>query len=220
MELTEFFGPRVLFSILCGGIVGLEREIKGKSAGLKTNILICLGSTLFSTLSILIANWTVEAGRVGDPGRLAAQIVSGIGFLGGGAIIQSRGTILGLTTAASIWMVAAIGVCIGIGYPEIAVGVSFLVVAVLVSTSWFENRILGRVQLFTLRVMLLDQESNCRQKIQSYMERYELNLEDFEMMPRGEVSSLTLHYSGSRDHHKKFVLDLWSEPGIREVREL
>src|SRR5690606_20701466 len=109
-------GFRVLTAIICGGIIGLEREWKHKPAGLRTNILICLGATLYTTLSLLITQHA-PPGMMADPGRLAAQVVVGIGFLGGGMIIQAGGAVTGLTSAATVWVVAAIGVCIGLGYP-------------------------------------------------------------------------------------------------------
>src|SRR5687767_6603450 len=107
-ELLHYLGPRILFAILCGGIIGLERELKNKPAGIKTNMLICLGASLYTSVSVMASQGIAESGHYGDPSRVAAQIVSGIGFLGGGTIIQARGTITGLTTAATIWVVAAI----------------------------------------------------------------------------------------------------------------
>ena len=86
-------------AVLLGGAIGLERQIAGKPAGLRTNILICLGSALLMDLSINLAG---ADGRMGDPARLAAQVVTGIGFLGAGTIMQSKGTISGLTSAATI----------------------------------------------------------------------------------------------------------------------
>lgn len=115
----------LLVAVLLGGAVGLERELRGKAAGLRTNILICLGATLFTHLSIHIA------GPNGDPGRIAAQIVTGIGFLGAGTILHSRGTITGLTSAATIWLVAAIGVAIGVGATYEAAGATLLSLIVL-----------------------------------------------------------------------------------------
>src|SRR3954470_18547453 len=96
VQLLHFFGPRILFAVLCGGLIGLERELKNKPAGIKTNILICLGSALYTCVSILISQVNASTDHFGDPARIAAQIVAGIGFLGGGTIIQARGTILGL----------------------------------------------------------------------------------------------------------------------------
>ncbi|MCY4643566.1 MAG: MgtC/SapB family protein [Bacteriovoracales bacterium] len=105
-------GAQVVMAILLGGIVGYDREKKLKSAGLKTNILICVGACLYTSMGLLNLN---TPGTVSDPNRLAAQIVSGVGFLGAGAIIHGRGNVTGLTTAATIWVVAAIGYTVGIG---------------------------------------------------------------------------------------------------------
>ncbi len=115
-EVSIYFGIgiQVFMALLLGGLVGYDREKKLKSAGIKTNILICLGATLYTTIGLLIA---VGAAGMADPNRVAAQIVSGIGFLGAGAIIQGKGGVVGMTTAATIWVVAAIGFTIGAGYP-------------------------------------------------------------------------------------------------------
>ena len=106
-------GIEVVLSVILGGLVGLDREQKFKSAGVKTHMLICVGATLYIATSFLNLGY----GTVADPNRMAAQVVSGIGFLGAGTIFQSKGKISGLTTAATIWVVAAIGVAVGSGHP-------------------------------------------------------------------------------------------------------
>jgi putative Mg2+ transporter-C (MgtC) family protein len=106
---------KLSLAVLAGGAVGLERQISGKPAGLRTNILICLGSALLMDLSMNLG-MSFGGARVGDPARLAAQVVTGIGFIGAGTIMQSRGAISGLTSAATIWVVAAIGLAIGAGW--------------------------------------------------------------------------------------------------------
>lgn len=121
-------GIQIVTALFLGGLVGFDREIKMKAAGLKTNIMICIGATLYTTISVL--NLPNAVGLV-DPNRVAAQIVSGIGFLGAGAIIQGRGSVTGLTTAATIWVVAAIGFTIGVGYPFVATLFSITVLIVL-----------------------------------------------------------------------------------------
>jgi putative Mg2+ transporter-C (MgtC) family protein len=135
----ELFGPvpfyvamglQVTAAVLLGGIVGYDREKKMKAAGLKTNIMICLGATLYTIVSLLNLQEVAQVGPV-DPNRVGAQIVSGIGFLGAGAIIQGRGNVIGMTTAATIWVVAAIGYTIGIGYPVSAAIFSLTVLFVL-----------------------------------------------------------------------------------------
>ena len=124
-----------------GGAIGLERQISGKPAGLRTNMLICLGSALLMDLSLQIG--IVENGvRVGDPARIAAQIVSGIGFIGAGTIMQARGAVVGLTTAATIWVVAAIGMTVGAGHYVEAGGAAALVAVVLSGLGSVEHKLL------------------------------------------------------------------------------
>ena len=106
---------RLLAAALLGAVLGFEREVRQKSAGLRTNILISVGSALFTLMSIELAD-----ARTADPGRIAAQIVTGIGFLGAGAIIRTGGGVHGLTTAATIWVNAAVGVAAGGGEIRLA----------------------------------------------------------------------------------------------------
>ena len=125
----------LILAILLGGLVGLEREFRGKPTGVRTTILICLGAVLFMRLSQSMAL------RGGDPGRLAAQIITGVGFLGGGAILRTKGTITGLTSAATIWAVTAIGMTIGVGAHGDAVGATSLVLLVLICSDWLRRRL-------------------------------------------------------------------------------
>lgn len=122
-------GIKVVSSILLGGFIGYDREQKMKSAGIKTNMLICLGAATYTSLSILTLTQSHHPNA--DPNRMAAQIVSGIGFLGAGAIIQGRGNVVGMTTAATVWVVAAIGMTVGFGYPLIAALISVSLFGVL-----------------------------------------------------------------------------------------
>ena len=129
------FGIKIITAVLLGGMVGYDREIKMKSAGIKTNMMICLGATLYTAVSLIIR----DPDSVHDPNRAAAQIVSGIGSLGAGAIIQGRGGIVGLTTAATMWVVAAIGVTIGAGYPIVAFLFTVTILAVLKTLPLFNK---------------------------------------------------------------------------------
>lgn len=131
---------KIGLAVLLGGMIGLEREVSGKPAGLRTNILICVGSALLMDLSIGIS--TIDGTRVGDPARLAAQVVSGIGFLGAGTIMQARGAVLGLTTAATIWVVAAIGLTVGAGHYYEGGAAAILVAAVLAGLGNVEKKLL------------------------------------------------------------------------------
>ncbi|MDQ6828977.1 MAG: MgtC/SapB family protein [Gemmatimonadota bacterium] len=139
---------KLLVAVVCGGVVGLEREYSGKPAGLRTNILICLGSAILMDLSIRIG--VLDNGtRVGDPARLAAQVISGIGFLGAGTILQARGVVVGLTTAATIWVVAAIGLTVGAGNFVEGIGSTALVASVLVGLAKVEKRLHARRRVVT-----------------------------------------------------------------------
>jgi putative Mg2+ transporter-C (MgtC) family protein len=122
LELIE----RVLLAAALGGLIGVEREWRNKDAGLRTNILISIGSAVFTLMSIELTD-----ARTGDPSRIAAQIVTGIGFLGAGAIMRTDAGIQGLTTAATIWVNAAVGVAAGGGEYHLAVITTVITLAVL-----------------------------------------------------------------------------------------
>jgi putative Mg2+ transporter-C (MgtC) family protein len=134
-------GLKLLVAVIAGGAIGFERQVAGKPAGLRTNILICIGSAILMDLSIAIG---VSFGpeRIGDPARLAAQVVTGIGFLGAGTIMQAGKTITGLTSAATIWVVAAIGLATGAGFYIEALGGTLTVMVVLAGLSPLEHRLL------------------------------------------------------------------------------
>ena len=116
----------IVLAVVLGAAVGLERELSGKAAGLRTNILICLGAALFTLISRQMAE-----GNGGSITRIAAQVVTGVGFLGAGAIIQDRGGVHGLTTAATIWLVASIGMACGAGLYHLAVVTTVAAILVL-----------------------------------------------------------------------------------------
>jgi len=115
----------LVLAVLLGGLIGFEREWKDKPAGLRTNILICMAAVLFAEIS------QRAAVNGGDPGRIAAQILTGVGFLGAGTILHQKGGVTGLTSAATIWMVTAIGITLGFGAYLDAVVATVLVLLVL-----------------------------------------------------------------------------------------
>lgn len=131
---------RLLLAVLLSGLVGLEREAKGRSAGFRTHILVCVGSCLIMLTGIHLASLYKGISDI-DPARMAAQVVSGIGFLGAGTIIQFRDSVRGLTTAASVWTAAGIGLAVGAGFYVGAVASTGLVLIVLLLLHRFEHRI-------------------------------------------------------------------------------
>ena len=125
---------RLSLAFVLGGVIGLEREKKGVSAGLRTHILVTVGAALVMLTSLYIYGIYQAEGRTIDPGRIAAGVITGIGFLGAGTIIRSKEGIHGLTTAASIWVSAAIGLAVGCGYFSAAIivtGASYLALSLL-----------------------------------------------------------------------------------------
>lgn len=137
---------QLLLAVLLGGAIGSERELRGKPAGLRTNILICLGAVLFTVLSQKLA------GPTGDRGRVAAQILTGVGFIGAGTILHLRGSVSGLTSAATIWVVAAIGMALGCGAYMEATGTTLLVMVVLAGLAPLEARLARQVSRRQLTV--------------------------------------------------------------------
>jgi len=133
MDYVEIFIKLGLI-ILLSGIIGLDRELRHKPAGAKTHILVGIGSTIFMLVSVYIYLKYKGTTPV-DPGRIAAQVVTGIGFLGAGTIIQSGGSVLGLTTAASLWSVAGIGLAVGCGMYELAIIATIAILIVFILTN-------------------------------------------------------------------------------------
>ena len=131
---------KLCLSFILGSIVGLERKRKGQSAGIRTFALIAMGATLAMIISIYVPQVYLGL-KNGDPGRIAAQVVTGIGFLGAGAIIQMKGSVRGLTTAAGIWMVAAIGLAVGVGLYTVSILATALILIILMPLERFEHRI-------------------------------------------------------------------------------
>jgi putative Mg2+ transporter-C (MgtC) family protein len=153
---SEYF-LSILLAGFVGGLIGLEREYHDKTAGLRTMILIAVGSALFTILS-------VEIGHTHDPARVAAAVVSGVGFLGAGAIIKAGMSIRGLTTAASIWLVASLGMGMGAGMYGLTFGVTLLVLVVLWLLPFLERRIDAMHQFLEFSIITHNHD-DCENKI-------------------------------------------------------
>ena len=143
VESTIF---KLFLSLIAGGLVGLNRERHKQPAGFRTHILICMGSTLLMILSIYIPQTYLDF-KNGDPGRIAAQVVTGIGFLGAGTIMRFGTSVRGLTTAASIWLVSAVGLAIGAGLYVISLIVVVLALFTLVILERAERRLIPQLSL-------------------------------------------------------------------------
>lgn len=192
-----------------GGVVGIERELKGKPAGLRTNILICLGATLFTDLSRQLS------GAGGDPARIAAQILPGVGFIGAGTILHARGSITGLTSAATIWIVAAIGMALGSRAYVEAIGTTVLVVIVLHGLGFVENML--ERQLTETR-LVIHTRPEAIDEVLDVVRRTGLEiLESGRRQEGGPDSIIEVKIRGLRRLHPQVMTALVHHPSVRSI---
>ena len=132
LTFTEWldYGIRLLVALFCGGLIGYERETREKPAGLRTHMLVALGAATFGIVAMRVAS-RPGIGIAMDPMRILAAVIIGMGFIGGGAILHAKGTVHGLTSAAALWLVAAVGIAVGLGEISIALLVTLLALIVL-----------------------------------------------------------------------------------------
>jgi putative Mg2+ transporter-C (MgtC) family protein len=198
---------RLSVALLIGIIIGTEREYRSKSAGLRTTILVSIGSCLFTILSIRIG--------VGNPDRIAANIITGIGFLGAGVIFKEENRVTGITTATTIWMVAALGMAAGAGYLEEAVIATVVVIAVLTGLIYMQNLIDRINQLRNYRIVCdYQQETLIRYEV--LFREYHLNAQRGKQSRIGDEIIGNWMVQGSRKNHEAFVQRLLQEPEIKE----
>lgn len=144
LPILKIILPRIALALLLGFAIGFERELTGKFAGLRTHILVCLGACIFTILSIYGFRFESAQGVIGtnDPARIAAQIITGIGFIGAGSVMRQGTSILGITTAATLWVSAAIGMTCGCGMIVLASVSTIAILAVLITIGHFERSFL------------------------------------------------------------------------------
>lgn len=170
---------RIITSCILGGLIGLERERGLRPAGFRTHILVCTGATLITLVSIY---GFADSTGVRDPARIAAQIVSGIGFLGAGTILNKGSSVKGLTTAASLWIVAGIGMATGAGMLKLAAGTTLLVLIVLLSFAHLERayKIFRPRTKGILKIVATKEGCNIN-TITSLIEEYEATIKSIEV---------------------------------------
>lgn len=212
----DLLGHLLLATVL-GGLVGWDREAHGKPAGLRTNILICVGAALLADVSVRFPDLNANALVRADPARLAAQIVSGVGFLGAGTIIQARGSVTGLTTAATLWVVAAIGIAVGAGFHIEAIGTTILVVLVLLPLGRLEHRLALSRRNRTLRIQL-PREPGVVDRLTTRLAEGGLRVHVHSMEVEGDRVALVLDLSGRVEDFevvRRELLDRQDVSGLR-----
>lgn len=214
------YAVKIAVAFLCGIVLGAERERKDKPAGLRTIVLITVGSTLYMIVSEvipLIAEGPESIMRA-DPSRIAAQVVSGIGFLGAGTIIQARGSVHGLTTAAVIWVAAGIGLCIGVGLPVFAVGVTAMVLLALVVMDPIRHWLTIRGEKDQIE-LVVPNDSLALQRVLCTLREHEVDERDIhsERVQEDEVR-VTLRYHKSGSAANRMLEALGQIEGVRGTR--
>lgn len=204
---AELLLQLVLATVL-GGLIGVERELKGKPAGLRTNILICIGAATFTHLSVSLGH--------GDPGRIAAQVLTGVGFIGAGTILHTRGAVTGLTSAATIWVVAAIGMTLGMGLYYEAIGTTVLVMAVLLGLSRVEVA-LGRYATTSHFTIHAKAEPSPVEELRSLAGRTGLDVMRCDVRHEQVDLVIEMEVRGPRARHEQAFNALVHHPGVRSV---
>ena len=146
----------ILIAAALGSLIGLEREIHGQPAGLRTHMILAVGASLAAILSISYSQFLSNPQLPSDPGRIVAQVVSGVGFLGAGAIMKMGVTVKGLTTASSLWTTAIVGIACGSQYYNIAMFTALLVLMILTVINYLEELLLTTYKTHTLKVTMKD----------------------------------------------------------------
>lgn len=208
MPSIEIIIFRLLLAVAVGGIIGAEREYRSKSAGFRTMILICLGSFLFTTFSKLIVG--------GSADRIASNIVTGIGFLGAGVIFKSENRVNGITTAATIWAVAALGMGIADGVYMVVLIATFIILAALLLLTRLEEVIDRINQSHTYRIVSIYREDLLKE-YESIFAECHLKFKRIKRMKRGEdiIGIWLVH--GKENNHNKFTKRMLHHPGVKEL---
>jgi len=202
----------LLIALCLGAVIGLERELSDKAAGLRTNILICVGSCLFSILSREVAEGVPGA----DITRLAAQIISGIGFLGAGAIMREGEHVTGLTTAATIWVVSAIGVAVGFGHYAIGAVATVLTLVVQAFFPRLDELIDELRQRHTFRI-ISDLHDEGLEEIKTIFRVADVKVLRRKLMKKSGSYYSEWYVSGPRLEQKNVVRKLLDSKHVREL---
>jgi putative Mg2+ transporter-C (MgtC) family protein len=201
---------KLLLAILIGGLIGAEREFRDKVAGFRTNIFICVGATLFTIFSIRL-------GGDREPARIAANIVSGVGFLGAGAILRGTGRIIGLTTASTIWLAAGLGMGIGGGYYIIVITATVIVLVVL----WlfpFLERLIDNLRHVTAYEITCSIEACSAEGILKLVTDSGLRLVDSKRTKSDNDMVLNWTIAGTPRNHDRLADKLFAHEGVKSFK--
>lgn len=209
MELSKELILKLALAVVIGGAIGIERELRSKSAGFRTIILICLGATLFTIFSQIL-------GEHSTPDRIASNVVVGIGFLGAGVIFRSENNrVNGITTAASIWLSAALGVGIGCGYYIASIIGCGLVLLVLIVFSFFD-RVLERLNQMRVYRITYTYEDNKQHRFEKLMKEHGLSIKSRAQTKSGNIITGTWTVTGNEQKHLAFIEFVLDDKSVAE----
>jgi putative Mg2+ transporter-C (MgtC) family protein len=180
---------RLLLAVVIGGLVGYEREYKNKTAGFRTHILVCVGAAVTSMIQMISIQDSIRLVQENpilkdilgtDIGRLGAQVITGVGFLGAGAIIRDKGAIKGLTTAASLWVVACIGLAIGLGYYSLSILSACSLFLVLAALKKFEHKLFEQTSEVKLKLECIEVKDVVK-SVSLYFNNSKIKITDIEI---------------------------------------
>jgi putative Mg2+ transporter-C (MgtC) family protein len=211
MGLVNSAVGRLLLACLLGGAVGLERELAKKPAGVRTNLLICLGAAIFTILSPIIAGDTGN-----NKGQIASNIVQGIGFLGAGLILHNRSRLSGLASAASVWVVASIGMACGAGLYAAATVATFIVIVAMVVVGFLEQRANIKPYTVTYEARGADQLLML-QGILAALDNQKQRLADVETAAVGDLQRVIFPLNATNRQHTHLRNQLTAQPGISKI---
>lgn len=209
---------RLCLAAALGALIGLEREASGKPAGFRTNLLICLGAALLTELSYSMALEPGSASQFrSDPGRIAAQIVSGVGFLGAGTIMQARGSVTGLTTAATLWVVAAIGMAVGAGAYVTALLTTAIVVFALFLLFRVEEQLIPRRPANRTIEVILERQPGRLSRVEEEISRCNLQVLSVSVSSADGSDTAVFKTRGPGERYPHLVEGLLAEAGVQKV---
>jgi len=209
---------RLVVAVILGGAVGFEREKQGRAAGLRTHILVCLGSTLIMLTSMHVFEIYKGIADV-DPSRIAAQVVTGVGFLGAGTILRFRASVRGLTTAASLWVVAGIGLAIGSGLLIAAASATVLVIMTLFILSKIQRSWVRKDWYRTIAISTRGGGGQLK-NIRGVLSRYNVEIKDFEVEKEEGKPNILLRMDLKLLTNKaddKIIFDVMELDGVEKV---
>jgi putative Mg2+ transporter-C (MgtC) family protein len=208
MILPPHIIEKLLLAVLIGGLIGAEREYRSKSAGFRTLTLICLGATLFTVLS----EWI---GGTGNPDRIASNIITGIGFVGAGVIFKGDFGVNGITTAAMIWVTAALGMGIGAGYELVSVISCAIILSMLLIFSWVEGWIDRANQTRNYKIVC-EYKNETLQRYEEVFRRNHLKFRRSREMKVSNIITGEWMVKGSEKNHRHFVHTILNDPSVKE----